>query len=57
MVCCEARPDLEIWQRVDFVIDRESVERGVYVFACPMPLCGKNIELDTSEIKQQMWRS
>jgi hypothetical protein len=56
MVCCGALPNLEIWQRVDFVSDRESVERGVYVLTCPISVCRQSIELDTSDIQRQMMR-
>ena len=54
MVCCKAFPSLEMWQRVDFVANRESVERGEYGVRCPIPECGNTIMLDTSEIKRQM---
>jgi hypothetical protein len=54
MVCCKAFPNVEIWQRVDFVADWESVERGVHDFACPVPACEGTVELDTSEIKRQI---
>lgn len=40
MVCCKAFPNVEIWQRVDFVGDRERVERSVYGFKCPVPVRG-----------------
>jgi hypothetical protein len=53
MVCCEALRNLEMWQRVDFLIDRESVEQSAHSFVCPIPICGQAIELDTSEMKRR----
>ena len=57
MVCCEAYRNLQMWQRVDFLIDRESVEQSAYSFVCPIPICRQTIELDTSEIKRQIVES
>lgn len=54
MVCCEAYRELQMWQRVDFLIGRESVEQSTYSFGCPIPICRQTIELDTSEIKREM---
>jgi hypothetical protein len=54
MVRCEALWKLEIWQRVDFLTDRENFGRGLYRVACPIPTCGQTIELNRSEIEQQM---
>ena len=55
MVCCEAHGNLQMWQRVDFVTDCKSLGRGLfYSLACPIPICGQTIDLDTSEIKRQM---
>jgi hypothetical protein len=57
MVCCEAYRNLQMWQRLDFLIDRESVEQSAYSFVCPIPICRQTIELDTSEIMRQMVES
>jgi hypothetical protein len=57
MVCCQAYWELQMWQRVDILIDRESVEQSTYRFVCPIPICRRTIELDTSEIKRQMVES
>jgi hypothetical protein len=39
MVCCEAHRNLAVWQRVDFLVDRESVGRGLFhSLACPIPM-------------------
>ena len=57
MVCCEAYRKLQMWQRLDFLIDRESVEQSAYSFVCPIPICRQTIQLDTSEIKRQMVES
>ena len=55
MVCCETHRDLQMWQRVDLVIDCKSLGRGLfYSLACPIPTCGQTMELDTSDIERQV---
>jgi hypothetical protein len=55
MVCCEAYPNLQVWQRLDFLINRRSLGRGLFhSLACPIPTGGQTIELDTSDIERQV---
>jgi hypothetical protein len=55
MVCCETHPNLQMWQRVDFVTDCKSLGRGLFrSLACPIPTCGQTIVLDRNEIRRQM---
>ena len=55
MVCCETHRDLQMWQRVDLVIDCKSLGRGLfYSLACPIPTCGQTIVLGGNEIRWQM---
>ncbi len=55
MVCCEAHPNLQMWQRVEFATDCKRLGRGLfYRLACPIPTCGRTIELDWEDIKRQM---
>ena len=55
MVCCEAYPNLQMWQRVEFVTDCKNSGQGLfYTLACPIPKCGRTIELDRKDIERQM---
>jgi hypothetical protein len=41
MVCCEAYPNLQMWQHAELVTDCKSPGQGLFhSLDCPIPTCG-----------------